>query len=129
LVSGSFDKSIRIWDTSGSIKEVQILKKHLSSVSEVCWSPDSTELLSASFDHSCKTWDVEAGKLLESFDCDGFVQGVQFVPNAEANTFICGTSRSLLCMFDRRDDKATKTMKNNGMINTMYAPITKRMPS
>lgn len=82
LASGSFDKSVRIWDAV-SLKEVGCLKKHGLNVSDLDWSRDSKTLLSGAYDSTCKVWSVETGKLSETFDTDGFVQCVQFDPSSK----------------------------------------------
>ncbi|KAJ3188582.1 hypothetical protein HDU85_004296 [Gaertneriomyces sp. JEL0708] len=77
LATGSFDKTIKIWDTS-THKEVHTLKKHGLNVSDVSWSRDERELLSGAYDQTCKIWDVEAGKMVGSWETEGFVQCVAF---------------------------------------------------
>lgn len=79
LASGSFDKSVRIWDPFLS-KELFCLKKHSNSVSDLAWSNDSKLLLSGGYDQTCKLWNVETGKFMDSFDAEGFVQCVAFDP-------------------------------------------------
>lgn len=78
IASGSFDKTVRIWD-SASLKEIHCLHGHSLNVSDVDWSATSDELLSGGYDQTCRVWDVE-GRAIESVDSDGFVQCVQFNP-------------------------------------------------
>ncbi|KAJ8327186.1 hypothetical protein BDV3_000310 [Batrachochytrium dendrobatidis] len=113
--SGSFDKTVRIWDQ----KEVHTLRGHTLNVSDLSWSSDSTELLSGAYDQTCKIWDTELGRLVESFDSEGFVQCVMFSPQ-DKHIFFSGTSRSILCVTDRRDPTAAITMRNDSMVNSLY---------
>ncbi|KAH6569695.1 hypothetical protein BASA62_004703 [Batrachochytrium salamandrivorans] len=113
--SGSFDKTVRIWDQ----KEVHTLRGHTLNVSDLSWSSDSTELLSGAYDQTCKTWDVESGKLIESFDSEGFVQCVMF-SSKDKNIYFSGTSRNILCMTDRRDPNAAISIRNDSMVNSLY---------
>jgi WD40 repeat protein len=43
------------------------------NVTDVCWFPSSTEVLSSSYDQTVKVWDIESVKVLENYDCDGLV--------------------------------------------------------
>ncbi|KAJ3260751.1 hypothetical protein HK104_006858 [Borealophlyctis nickersoniae] len=46
LASGSFDKTVRVWDATRTQKELHCFKKHNLNVSDLSWSHDSLELLS-----------------------------------------------------------------------------------
>ncbi|KAG9294612.1 hypothetical protein G9A89_008091 [Geosiphon pyriformis] len=119
LASGSFDKTVRIWDTIALQKETACLKGHSLNVSDVCWSNDSTALLSGAYDQTCKVWDIESNKYSCSFEIEGFVQCVMFDPQ-DNNIFASGTSRKVLAIFDIRSQDATLIIKNYGMINSLY---------
>ncbi|KNE67635.1 hypothetical protein AMAG_19641 [Allomyces macrogynus ATCC 38327] len=101
LASGSFDKTVRIWDATSVPKEIHVLKRHTVNVSDLCWSDTSKELVSAAYDQTCKTWDTETGKLTGSYECEGFVQCVQFNP-ANNDIFVHGSTRKVLGVVDRR---------------------------
>ncbi|KAJ3276403.1 Superoxide dismutase [Cu-Zn] [Terramyces sp. JEL0728] len=118
ISSGSFDRTVRIWDPAQS-KELHCLTGHALNISDLSWSDCSTELLSGGYDQTCKTWNVEQGKLLESFDSDGFVQCVQFNPQNK-NIFFSGSSRNILAITDRRQPSAAIGLRNDSMVNTMY---------
>ncbi|KAI7861853.1 WD40-repeat-containing domain protein [Spinellus fusiger] len=77
-------------------------------------------LLSGAYDETCKTWDVEAGKMAGSYDTEGFVQcvGWDFV---DANLFYYGTSRKVLGMVDvRMSEQTPVVIRNDAMVNTLY---------
>ncbi|KAI8361875.1 WD40-repeat-containing domain protein [Mortierella sp. GBAus27b] len=123
LATGSFDKTVRIWDGTTNQNELYVLKGHGLSVSDLSWGNDSSLLLSAAYDKTCKLWDVGTGRLLDSFDCDGFVQCVRFHPQ-DNNIFFNGTTRNFLNMMDTRKDGSGSgppiTIKNDAMINSIY---------
>ncbi|RKO95589.1 WD40 repeat-like protein, partial [Caulochytrium protostelioides] len=79
LASGSFDKTLRIWDVSHTQqKELHCFYGHTLNVSTLWWSPKGGEVLTGSYDQTSKIWDVETGKAKGSWNTDGFVQCVRF---------------------------------------------------
>ncbi|MFM6843584.1 MAG: trypsin-like peptidase domain-containing protein, partial [Dolichospermum sp.] len=57
LASGSWDKTIKIWDgRTGNL--LRTLSGHSYSVSSVAWSPDGRTLASGSWDNTIKIWRV-----------------------------------------------------------------------
>ena len=64
IASGSFDKSVRLWDAQSG-KFIRAFRNHVGAVYQVCWSADSRLVLSASRDSTVKVYDVRAGKLRE----------------------------------------------------------------
>jgi WD40 repeat protein len=61
IVSGSFDKTVRIWDAIAG-KEVSRLKGHTDSVLSVAFSPNGRHIVSGSHDRTLRMWDAFAGK-------------------------------------------------------------------
>ncbi|KAI8882246.1 WD40 repeat-like protein [Backusella circina FSU 941] len=120
LASGSFDKTVRIWDTASAQKETLCLKAHTLNISDLSWTADSSMLLSGAYDETCKTWDVDTGKLSGSYDTEGLVQcvGWDFV---DPSIFYYGTSRKVLAMVDIRTDGSASVIRNDSMINTLYS--------
>ncbi|KAG0367096.1 hypothetical protein BGZ54_004409 [Gamsiella multidivaricata] len=87
LATGSFDKTVRIWDGTTNQNELYVLKGHGLNISDLAWGHDSSLLLSAAYDKTCKLWDVESGNLLDSFEGEGFVQCVRFHPHGYLKTW------------------------------------------
>jgi len=118
LASGSFDKSVCIWDPYTGKKLKQMIK-HTMNVTDLCWSNDSLKLISGSFDQTCKLWDLESGKMINSFDFQGFVQCVKYNPK-DNNIFLCGTTKKMIIMKDIRKPNDSFVIENNSMINSIY---------
>ena len=63
IVSGSCDKSVRIWDASmGAL--LTTLNGHTDAVNSVTFSSDGTRIVSGSWDNSVRVWDASMGALL-----------------------------------------------------------------
>ncbi|KAF9140128.1 hypothetical protein BGX30_006993 [Mortierella sp. GBA39] len=124
LATGSFDKTVRIWDGTTNQNELYVLKGHGLNISDLAWGHDSTLLLSGAYDKTCKLWDVESGKQLDSFEGEGFVQCVRFHPQ-DNHIFFSGTTRNMLTMIDTRKDSnptsgSAIAIKNDTMVNSIY---------
>ena len=62
IASGSMDRSILLWRTSGTCENFGILTGHKQAVLDLHWSRDSKVLFSASADMHLASWDVETGQ-------------------------------------------------------------------
>ena len=61
IVTGSSDKTIRIWDSETGVVVGGALKGHTSSVNSVAYSPDGQHIISGSSDNTIRIWDAETG--------------------------------------------------------------------
>ena len=66
LVSGSQDKTARVWEWPTG-KEKLVLKDHSDAVTKVCFAPDDKSVYTASLDHNARRFDVNDGKVLRVF--------------------------------------------------------------
>lgn len=82
IVSGSYDKTIRVWDAASGIQILPVLRGHEGSVYSVALSPDCTRIASGSSDTTIRLWNTSLGT--EVFPPlrghDGFVRSVIFTP-------------------------------------------------
>ena len=80
-VSGSRDKTIKLWDV-GTGDLLRNFEGHADGVTSVSFSPDGTRLLSGSRDKTLKLWDAAKGDLLRSLEGHtGQVTSVAFSPD------------------------------------------------
>ena len=81
MISGSNDKSARIWDLKTG-KELRKLNVDCWKVTEVAFSDDSKYAVTGCNDGSIKIWEVETGKLLSKIESPGnVVRDITFVKN------------------------------------------------
>jgi tetratricopeptide (TPR) repeat protein len=67
IVSGSHDKTLRIWDAETG-KSLQTLEGHESLVYSVAWNLASTRIVSGSEDHTLRIWDAATGTSLQTLE-------------------------------------------------------------
>ncbi len=61
VLSGSFDKTLRIWDASTGHPVGEPLEGHTDWVNAVAYSPDTKYIVSGSWDHTLRIWDATTG--------------------------------------------------------------------
>lgn len=67
FASGSFDKTVRLWDAETG-KELAVLEGHTDIVRSVRFTPDSEGLASGSDDKTVRLWDLKTKKTTHVFD-------------------------------------------------------------
>ncbi|GFF53087.1 NACHT and WD40 domain protein [Aspergillus udagawae] len=65
LASGSYDKTVKLWDTATGALQ-QTLEGHSDSCRSVAFSPDSRFVASGSFDKTVKIWNAVTASLQQS---------------------------------------------------------------
>jgi WD40 repeat protein len=81
IVSGSGDKTLRLWDAV-SRAHLNTLKGHYDSVCSVAFSPDGTQIVSGSSDGTLRLWDAVSGAHLNTLEIQSYsVDAVAFSPD------------------------------------------------
>ena len=74
IVSGSYDKTVRIWDMKGN--QLAVCKGHENMVSSVCVTPDN-RIVSGSYDKTVRIWDMS---ILDSKNPSQYAEKLPTVP-------------------------------------------------
>ena len=111
LVSGSDDKTIKLWDVETG-QEIRTLKGHDSDVWSVNFSPDGKTLVSGSRDNTIKLWDVETGQEIRTLKGhDFYVASVNFSPDGK--TLVSGSADNTIKLWDVETGQEIRTLKGH----------------
>ena len=104
IISGSGDKTIRIWDTETGAAVGPPLEGHTSSVWAVACSPDGRRIASGSDDGTIRIWDVGTGTVVgEPLRVHtGPVMSVAYSPNGRH--IISGSADTTIRIWDANPD-------------------------
>ena len=122
LVSGSADRTIKLWDVeTGDC--LQTLMGHRSWVMSVAFSPDGTRLMSGSADRTIKLWDVETGDCLQTLTGHRHgVWSVAFSPNGQC--FVSGSADRTIRLWDAATGDCLQTFMGHehGVWSVAFSP-------
>jgi WD40 repeat protein len=96
LASGSWDKTIKLWDVATGA-ELRALTGHSTYVISVAFSPDGKTLASASYD-TIRLWNVASGAQLRMLTGHSAVYSVAFSPNGK--TLASGSNDKTIRLWD-----------------------------
>lgn len=83
MLSGSYDKTLRLWDTQ-SKKEIKRFKGHTERVLCAAFSPNAEEIISGSTDKTLRLWSVGSGKEIKCFEGhEREIKAVAFSPDGK----------------------------------------------
>jgi guanine nucleotide-binding protein subunit beta-2-like 1 protein len=108
VISGSWDKTLRLWDLT-SYKTKQVFVGHTKDVISVGWSSDSRMIYSGSMDKTVKIWNVQGKNQHTSTDFDGWVSSISVKQLKEGPLIAVGSWDNKVRFFDK-DFKNTKTI-------------------
>ena len=83
IASGSWDKSVQVWDAKTG-EQLRELKGHTNQVTSVAFSPDGNQIVSGSWDQSVRVWDAKTGEQLRKLQGHtSYVTSVAFSPDCQ----------------------------------------------
>jgi len=118
IVSGSSDKTIKIWDAqTGDM--LNSIEAHVRSVFQVEFNPMNNQIASCSSDSTIKIWDSESAELINALDeNDTKVNAISYHPSGNYLAS-CG-SNSLIYIWDLSTLKKFRTLEgHSGTVNTV----------
>jgi len=66
LVSGSSDKTLKVWDTESGREQITLVG-HTRTITSASFSPDGRWIVSASYDKTLKLWDASSGDEVRAY--------------------------------------------------------------
>lgn len=113
LASGSFDKTVRLWDLT-SHKTTHTLTDHSDFVYAVAFGPDGKWLASASKDRSVKLFDTTTGKSLRTVsDREQDVTALAIHP--DGNSLVASGLEPRLSWWDTKAGERTRNITGHGV--------------
>ncbi len=108
LVSGSFDKTIKLWQLDTGA-EIYTLGERLKGVFALAVSPDGKLLASGSWNETIELWNLETGSLLYNLSQHkASVRALAIAP--DSRTLISGSFDQTIVLWSLPDGTVTKTI-------------------
>ncbi|ETO33932.1 WD-40 repeat protein [Reticulomyxa filosa] len=113
ICSGSYDKTIRIWDIE-TTKQFNVFKGHTNYVMSVKYGSNEllNTILSGSVDSSVRLWDIRSGKQIQVFNGHAYtVWSVEYSPFVikniigNSNVICSGSEDNTIRFWDTRSNK------------------------
>lgn len=121
LLSGSADKTIRLWDISTQ-KTQWVFEEHSNEVRSVCFSPDNQLAASADSDGKILVWNVESRKTATSFKSDLYprVDSLCFSPDGK---YLLSTARrGVIELWDIKSESEYLTFESDAIRAAAFSP-------
>jgi WD40 repeat protein len=115
LVSGSVDKTVKIWDVPNG-RLIRTIDAHSDNVNAVAYSPDGRLVASGSSDQSVKLWDPMTGTLVRKLDeADSEVLSLAFDPSGKL--LAGGTADGDFDVWDVRTGELKASIETKAPVN------------
>lgn len=110
IVTGSFDRSVKLWDatTGKELRTFAGKTGHQNLVTAVCFSPDGSSIASAGTDNFARIWDVPTGKPQVALDLSA--GGTKVAASIDGKLYAVGAADGTVKVFTAADNKPTQTL-------------------
>ncbi|KAG8703210.1 hypothetical protein FRC11_010899, partial [Ceratobasidium sp. 423] len=104
FISGSYDKTLRLWDAQSVKLTVRPLDGHTSLITSVGFSPDGTRIVSGSNDQTICVWDAESGEIALRSPKGDYNYPVQASFSPDASRIISTTNHGAVLLDSQTGD-------------------------
>ncbi|KAH9842128.1 Pre-mRNA-splicing factor cwf17 [Teratosphaeria destructans] len=111
IASGSMDRDILLWNTTGECANYGVLKGHKSAVLDLHWSRDSQVLYSASADMHIASWDLATGDRIRRHTGHEEVVNCIDVAKRGEEFIVSGSDDGYIGIWDPRQKAALEYME------------------
>jgi WD40 repeat protein len=129
IVSGSWDRTVKVWDAQTG-QQALSLEGHTNAVLSVCFSPDGKRLVSGSGDWTLKVWDAQTGQqVLELKGHTGLIWSVAF--SADGKRITSGSSDQTVKVWDAQTGQQVLELNGHtsGVSSVSFSADGKRIGS
>ena len=117
IISGSWDKTIKIWDIKSS-ECIRTLYGHTGSVNSIVVTPDGKTIISGSNDETIRLWDIKSGECLNTFEGHtSYICSLTITPNREI--IISGSSDLSIKLWDIKSGECLNTFKDYSCVHSL----------
>ncbi|MFB2836606.1 eIF2A-related protein [Floridanema evergladense] len=121
IVSGSRDKTVRLWDLHGN-QIRQPFKGHTEPINSVAFSPDGQYIISGSQDKTVRLWDLH-GNLISQFEGhEANISSVAF--SSDGQYIVSGSRDKTVRLWDLHGNQIRQPFKGHedGVISVAFSP-------
>jgi WD40 repeat protein len=109
LVSGSIDKTVRVWDVVTG-RELRRLSGHQTGVNSVAISADGKRVASGTFHGTVRVWDLDSGVILRTLGNPSQVLCVAM--SSDTGTLVAGCEDGSIGIWDQEAERPRLTSPN-----------------